>query len=102
MGVSDPVFLDEREDSINDGMFVVDMNGYPGEGQRYRMVDLPASYHGGSGGMSFADGHSELRRWKDPRTTPKLRPGVVIPYDNPSPNNVDIAWMQERATRRGD
>ncbi len=94
------VFLDEREDSINDGMFVVDMTGYPGEGTKYRMIDLPASYHGGAGGLSFADGHSELRRWRDPRTTPRLRPGVVIPYDNPSANNVDVAWMQERATRR--
>jgi prepilin-type N-terminal cleavage/methylation domain-containing protein/prepilin-type processing-associated H-X9-DG protein len=94
------VFLDEREDSINDGMFVVDMTGYPGEGQKVRMVDIPASYHGGSGGLSFADGHSELRRWRDPRTTPRVRPGVIIPYDQPSPNNRDMIWLQERATRR--
>jgi prepilin-type N-terminal cleavage/methylation domain-containing protein/prepilin-type processing-associated H-X9-DG protein len=94
------VFLDEREDSINDGMFVVDMTGYPGVGSKYRMVDIPASYHGGSGGLSFADGHSELRRWKDPRTTPIVRPGIIIPFDRPSPNNPDIAWMQERATRQ--
>jgi prepilin-type N-terminal cleavage/methylation domain-containing protein/prepilin-type processing-associated H-X9-DG protein len=94
------VFLDERADSINDGMFVVDMTGFPGEGARYRMVDIPASYHAGSGGFSFADGHSELRRWKDPRTTPLLRPGVIIPYDQPAPNNRDIAWLQERATRQ--
>jgi prepilin-type N-terminal cleavage/methylation domain-containing protein/prepilin-type processing-associated H-X9-DG protein len=94
------VFLDEREDSINDGMFVVDMTGHPDQPQRHRMVDIPASYHGGSGGFSFADGHSELRKWRDPRTTPQLRPGVVIPFDQPSPNNRDIAWMQERATRQ--
>ena len=94
------VFLDEREDSINDGMFVVDMTGYPDQPQRIHMVDIPASYHGGAGGFSFADGHSELRKWLDPRTTPQLRPGVIIPYDNPSANNRDIIWMQERATRR--
>ena len=28
-----------------------------------RMVDFPASYHNGAGGLSFADGHAEIRRW---------------------------------------
>ena len=45
------VFLDEREDSINDGMFVVDMGGYPDKPAMHRMVDIPASYHGGGGGF---------------------------------------------------
>jgi len=94
------VFLDEREDSINDGMFVVDMTGYPDRPQSLRIVDLPASYHAGSGGFSFADGHSEQHRWLDARTKPVVRPGQVIPYDYPSPNNPDVVWMQERATRR--
>jgi len=94
------VFLDEREDSINDGMFVVDMTGYPDSPQSHRIVDLPASYHAGSGGFSFADGHSEQHRWRDARTKPVVRPGQIIPYDYPSPNNPDVAWMQERATRR--
>jgi prepilin-type N-terminal cleavage/methylation domain-containing protein len=94
------VFLDEREDSINDGMFVVDMTGYPDQPQQIRMVDIPASYHGEAGGLSFADGHSELRKWVDGRTTPRLNQGVVIPFDQPSPNNRDIQWLQERATRR--
>jgi prepilin-type processing-associated H-X9-DG protein len=51
------VFLDEREDSINDGTFFtrVDQPGY--------LEDVPASYHGGSSGFSFADGHSEMHKW---------------------------------------
>jgi prepilin-type processing-associated H-X9-DG protein len=93
------VFLDEREDSINDGMFVVDMNGFPNNRASARMIDLPASYHNRSGGFSFADGHSEIKKWQHPDTTPPLRPGVIIPYDRPSPNNPDVYWMQERATR---
>ena len=94
------VFLDEREDSINDGMFVVDMGGYPDTPAQHRIVDIPASYHNGAGGFSFADGHSETRKWVDPRTVERFARGVVTPYDRPSPNNPDIRWMQERATRR--
>lgn len=94
------VFLDEREDSINDGMFVVDMGGYPDNPAQHRIVDIPASYHNGAGGFSFADGHSEIRKWVDPRTVERFAKGVVTPYDRPSPNNPDIRWMQERATRR--
>ena len=93
------VFLDEREDSINDGMFVVDMGGYPDKPTMHRIVDIPASYHGGGGGLSFADGHSETKKWLDSRTVAAFRKGVGTPYDRPSPNNKDIAWMQERATR---
>lgn len=93
------VFLDEREDSINDAMFVVDMGGYPGNGTEYRIVDIPASYHGGAGGFSFADGHSEIKKWQDARTVESFAKGKITPYNRPSPNNRDIAWMQERSTR---
>jgi prepilin-type processing-associated H-X9-DG protein len=64
------------------------------------MVDYPASYHNGAGGFSFADGHSEIRRWVDPRTTPQLRRGQPLPLNQPSPNNPDVLWLQERSTRR--
>lgn len=93
------VFLDEREDTINDAMFVVDMGGWPDGPSRYRIVDIPASYHGGAGGFSFADGHSETKKWTDARTVAAFTKGVATPYNFPSPNNSDVGWMQERATR---
>jgi prepilin-type N-terminal cleavage/methylation domain-containing protein/prepilin-type processing-associated H-X9-DG protein len=96
------LFLDEREDSINDGMFVVDMTGWPDQPSATQIVDIPASYHGGAGGFSFVDGHSELKKWRDPRTTKPFVKGVVTPYPNPSPNNPDVIWMQERGTRKGN
>jgi prepilin-type N-terminal cleavage/methylation domain-containing protein/prepilin-type processing-associated H-X9-DG protein len=92
------VFVDEREDSINDGMFVVDMTGYPNSPAT--LVDSPASYHGGSGGLSFADGHSELKRWRSKFVLEKPLRGQARPYPTPDPGNVDVAWMQEHATRR--
>jgi prepilin-type N-terminal cleavage/methylation domain-containing protein/prepilin-type processing-associated H-X9-DG protein len=92
------VFLDEREDSINDGYFVVDMAGYSDQPNRWKIVDYPASYHNGAGGLSFADGHSEIRKWVDPRTMPRLS-RTDIPLDQPSPGNQDVLWMQQRSTR---
>jgi prepilin-type processing-associated H-X9-DG protein len=95
------VFIDEREDSINDGWFAVDMNGFdPLSSASYLIVDYPASYHNGAGGLAFADGHSEIRKWVDPRTVPPLRRGVELALGQPSPNNQDVAWLQERTTSK--
>ena len=96
------LFLDMREDSINTGNFVISMDGWPNEPEKYHFagVDYPASYHGGSGGLSFADGHSEVHHWKDPRTKPPIVKGEYLRESNlPSPNNQDIRWLQERSTR---
>ena len=94
------VFLDEREDSINDGMFVVDMSGYPGEA--LTLVDSPASYHGGAGGLSFVDGHSEIKKWRSEFVLKPPLKGQVRPYPTPDRGNKDVAWMQQHATRRLD
>ncbi len=94
------VLLDEREDSINDSFWVVSMQGYPNQPSAWYIVDYPASYHNRAGGFSFADGHSEVKKWLDPRTTPNLRAGQELTLNIPSPNNKDVYWLQERATRR--
>ena len=94
------VFLDEREDSINDGEFVVGMFGYPDQPSAWKIVDFPASYHNKAGGLSFADGHSEIRKWRDPRTMPRLMPGSGLPLNVPSPNNQDVFWLMDRTTRK--
>lgn len=94
------VFLDEREDSINDGEFVVSMYGYPADPGRWMLVDYPASYHGSAGGLSFADGHSEIRRWVDRRTMPALRQGQGLPLNVLSEGNQDVLWLMERSTRQ--
>jgi prepilin-type N-terminal cleavage/methylation domain-containing protein/prepilin-type processing-associated H-X9-DG protein len=92
------VLLDEREDSINDGFWVTQMNGYPNLANTM-FVDYPASYHNKAAGFSFADGHAEIKKWLDPRTSPVLKKGQPLPLNQPSPNNRDINWLQERATR---
>jgi len=92
------VFLDERQDSINDGYFVTEMNGYP-DISTTRIIDYPASYHNRAAGFAFADGHSEIHRWRDPNTMPVLKEGQPLPLNQPSPNNVDVWWMQDHSTR---
>ncbi|MDP6679435.1 MAG: prepilin-type N-terminal cleavage/methylation domain-containing protein [Verrucomicrobiota bacterium] len=92
------VLIDERMDSINDGFFVVWMFGYPNMSST-KMVDYPASYHNNAAGFSFADGHAEIHKWLDPRTTPAVRHNGNIQLNVPSPNNVDVKWMQDRTTR---
>jgi prepilin-type N-terminal cleavage/methylation domain-containing protein/prepilin-type processing-associated H-X9-DG protein len=92
------VFLDEREDSINDAMFVVDMRNYPND--PVDLVDSPASYHGGAGGLSFVDGHAELKKWRSEFVLKAPLNSQSRPYPTPSPGNPDVRWMQERATRK--
>lgn len=93
------VFVDEPEDRINDGFFVVDMLNYPGNPVQF--VDFPASYHGGAAGLSFADGHAELKKWRTALLLRVAQKNVTLPYPTPaSGGEADLNWMQERATRR--
>ena len=89
------VLLDERWDSINDPYWVVQMDGYPNPATTY-IVDYPASYHGGACGLAFADGHSEIHKWKDSRTMPPLKAGLQL--NVASPNNPDVVWLQQHSS----
>ena len=58
------VTIDEHPDTLNDGMF----NNNPDWRAATRWSDAPASYHGGGAGVSYADGHSEVHKWKSGAT----------------------------------
>jgi len=97
------VFIDEREDATSWANFYVDMAGYsPYNANAYMLYDLPASYHGNAGGLSFADGHSEVHRWLDGRTMPPLVSEGEV-FDGvagiASPGNKDVGWLQDHSTR---
>lgn len=87
------VFIDEREDSINEGVFGVIM-------EQDMMGDWPASYHGDSGAMFFADGHSETKKWLDERTRPPVEKRTKLTQLVPMPNNPDLDFLQEASTVR--
>ena len=78
--------------TINDGFFVVDQFASP-----TIWVDIPASYHNGACGLSFADGHAEIRRWRDPVILAQNSP-INSPAGQSPPT--DLNWLQERSTVR--
>lgn len=88
------ILLDEHEDSINGGGFVVDVIRRGGAAQVW---DIPASYHHNAAGISFADGHAEVHSWKDSRTSRPVRRETVTTR-TPAANSLDVAWLQDRTT----
>jgi prepilin-type N-terminal cleavage/methylation domain-containing protein/prepilin-type processing-associated H-X9-DG protein len=85
------VFLDERPERLNDGSFGINMTGYPVP-QYATISDFPGIQHNNAAGFSFADGHSEIKKWltKELKATPAA-PGTYS-------KNKDIIWLQEHGT----
>jgi prepilin-type N-terminal cleavage/methylation domain-containing protein len=93
------VFLDMREDSIDIGNFCTRMTGWPNQPAGYGFYDLPGFYHHFACGFSFADGHSEIRRWVNMATMPNLNVNGSVGDVFSSAGNQDVAWLQDHATR---
>ena len=88
------VIIDEGP-TINDGFFATNMDSYdPNDMPGKRTTDAPATYHNKAGSLSFADGHSEIHKWRDPRTY------AILNYGWSSPNNVDIDWLQSKSSAK--
>jgi prepilin-type N-terminal cleavage/methylation domain-containing protein/prepilin-type processing-associated H-X9-DG protein len=83
------VTMDENPKSINDGWFLV----RPNAPNVWR--DVPAAYHGNAGGLSFADGHAEIKKWTDSSVTSQLGS-----YARKDPNSGDLDWLIERSTTK--
>jgi prepilin-type N-terminal cleavage/methylation domain-containing protein/prepilin-type processing-associated H-X9-DG protein len=95
------VFLDEHPDSINDGLFGMHMptvNRWPNAST---WDDVPASYHNGACGFSFADGHGEIHKWLDSQTKPPIQkrsPAQAANAGTGALSQRDSAWMVARTT----
>ena len=88
------LFQDVHPDSICWPFFGMYMDD-----QLKRFFNFPFSRHNRAGVISFSDGHAEAHRWLDPRTVT----AYSLDYHNhndPSPNNRDVVWLQERTTIR--
>ena len=82
------ILLDEDYRSINDAAFAVTM-------VENKLLDAPGSYHGAACGWAFADGHSEIHRWKDGRTPVTGNSFGAVTF---SPINRDVVWIQEHTS----
>jgi prepilin-type N-terminal cleavage/methylation domain-containing protein len=87
------VYIDEHSESINDAGF-----GHPGlpPGSTVRWVDFPAIYHNSAGGLSFADGHSEIHKWKGLKYPKTGVPGTSVS----AAQRPDWDWLAERTSQR--
>jgi len=90
------IFVDEHPDSINDGGFGVAMPASPAATV---WVDVPANYHNGACGFSFADGHAEIHKWIRQEGIPKVKyqtmSGLITVRNNP-----DIMWLARRTSSK--
>ena len=85
------VFTDVNPANICTPAFGVDMT-------QDIFFHYPSSLHKDSGVVGFADNHIESHKWLDPRTRKTAPNGQIIRHMDPSPNNQDLRWIQERTT----
>jgi prepilin-type N-terminal cleavage/methylation domain-containing protein/prepilin-type processing-associated H-X9-DG protein len=92
------VLLDEHENSINDAHY------FPFDNLRTynnnKWLDAPSGRHGNAGGFNFADGHSEIHRWRTEGLSRTLkaadgstpRPYPDLPFIGTTAR-IDWQWM---------
>ena len=86
------VLVDESY-SIDDGWFVANMDGYDPRDTGVQAAagfgNQPGSWHCKACGFSFADGHSEIHKWKQYDQSKNI---------NPSADDVD--WLESKSTAK--
>ena len=93
------VFCDESPDSVNDAACAVAMGNNNFSMTKWQ--DGFSTLHGGGCAFTFADGHSEIHKWKDSRTISspcKVTYTTRFPFGIMQPNNNDIQWVRDRTT----
>jgi prepilin-type processing-associated H-X9-DG protein len=92
------VYLDEHPDGINDcffGMQMPPVTLWPNTASAWD--DVPASYHNGACGFSFADGHAEIKKWLDDNSKWPVRRSAGCAGSGTTSKR-DSAWMSARTT----
>lgn len=88
------VLLDES-DSINDGWFMASLSGFdprdPAQQEASGFGDAPGSWHNKACGFSFADGHSEIHKWRRYDKTKRIKESAE-----------DVDWLQSKTTAKKD
>jgi prepilin-type N-terminal cleavage/methylation domain-containing protein len=95
------VFVEENPQTINDAAFAVEchsafdanMNPTPTSA---RVIDFPGNYHARATAFAFADGHTEIHRWKGSKIMDPTGGGGGLAGNS----GVDVVWMVENSTVR--
>ena len=90
------LMLDEHPDSINDAYY--DINNPDPTIVSSTWGDLPASYHNGAAGFSFADGHSEIHKWVCGSTIQAVNPNGGYNGNIPANQQTDYRWVAQRTS----
>jgi prepilin-type N-terminal cleavage/methylation domain-containing protein/prepilin-type processing-associated H-X9-DG protein len=86
------VLVDEHPDSINDGFLI----NYALDESTW--ADLPASYHNGACGFSFADGHSQIKKWQEASTFVPIKHIQYNGFTVPPGQVRDIRWRNQHTS----
>jgi len=89
--------MDENPYSINDGYMAEYPPPGPATAANLSWVDYPATYHNKAGGITFCDGHAQIKKWTDPVV---LDMKTYDPSATPATaGNPDLSWLQSVTTR---
>jgi prepilin-type N-terminal cleavage/methylation domain-containing protein/prepilin-type processing-associated H-X9-DG protein len=93
------VYVDEHPDSINDA-------GCFPPNTATSIPDAPATYHNGACGFAFADGHSEIHKWRGSTMTKPRSMGGAMGVNfgafsalNTAPRDPDLYWYSYASPR---
>lgn len=95
-------FIDEHADSINDGVFLVDM------ANRSEVTDWVGAYHRNGTGLAFGDGHAEMHVWKT-KAKNFGDAGIIQPTARLNPTSLSLSdpdvaadwkWLLDRTATR--
>ncbi len=87
------VLIEESPISINDSWFCTDPRP-----TAITWIDKPATYHNNACGLSFADGHAEMKKWKDQNLINWKGPPLTgLPVQ---PGAGDLQWLGQRSSAR--
>lgn len=91
------VYVDEHPDSINDAGFF--------NPAATAFIDVPATYHNSAAGFAFADGHSEIHKWRSMMTQPRALAVKMLDMGSQeirgNARDVDLSWVSYRGGRVG-
>lgn len=82
------VFTDEHPDSVDDALL------YTAPYAVTSFTELPGNQHGGACGISFADGHAEIHKWKDAvMTAHRTISYTTVQQVTCSISDADMLWL---------